>query len=160
MNNVVYELGSKLNVFGSNGFKYEDFELTKSNGEKVPEEQSQKLMSAMWSILASHKNELSRYRGSLGSFVLEKFRTLLETPDYADVDHETAYQFLEFFHKFENSIEASDSWFDTSGPGYLHYWECDGDHLLNWKDRGYKTVLDILMVCTHLLKRFEKLESS
>lgn len=102
----------------------------------------------MWSILASHKNELSRYRGSLGSFVVEKFRTLLETPDYADVDHETAYQFLEFYHKFENSIEASDSWFDTSGPGYLHYWECDGDHLLNWKDRGYKTVLDILMVGT------------
>ncbi|EAT38750.1 AAEL009396-PA [Aedes aegypti] len=145
VNNVCYELGSKLNVFGSNKFKYEDFELVMSNGEKVPQEKSQKLMSAIWSILASHRNELSRYRGSLGSFILEKFRTILSTPEYADVDHETAFQFLEFFHKFENSIEASDSWFDTSGPGYLHYWECDGDHLLNWKDRGYKTVLDLLM---------------
>ncbi|XP_062559761.1 spermine oxidase-like [Armigeres subalbatus] len=145
VSNACYELGSKLNVFGSNNFKYEDFELVKSSGEKVPQEYSQKLMSAMWSILESHRNELSRYRGSLGSFVLEKFRTILNTSDYVDISNETAFQFLEFFHKFENSIEASDCWFDTSGAGYLQYWECDGDHLLNWKDRGYKTILDILM---------------
>lgn len=55
-----------------------------------------------------------------------------------------AYQFLDFFHRYENSIEASDSWFETSARGYLEYWDCEGDRLLNWKDRGYTTVLTLL----------------
>ncbi|XP_053680326.1 uncharacterized protein LOC128731244 [Anopheles nili] len=143
--NVCYELGSKYSVFDSNSARYERFVLTRSNGEQIPKEQSEKLLGLIWSILETHKHELTGYRGSLGSFIMGKFRALLETPEYADVDGETAYQVLEFFHKFENSIEASDSWFDTSGPGYLHYWECDGDLLLNWRDKGYRTVLEILM---------------
>lgn len=57
-----------------------------------------------------------------------------------------AQQFIDFFHKYENSIEASDTWFDTSAAGYLHYWDCEGDRLLNWKDKGYGTLIDILMV--------------
>ncbi|XP_058128469.1 uncharacterized protein LOC131270888 [Anopheles coustani] len=143
--NVCYELGSKYNVFDSNSARYERFVLTRSNGEQIPTEQSEKLLGLIWSILETHKHELTGYRGSLGAFIMGKFRALLETPEYADVNNETAYQVLEFFHKFENSIEASDSWFDTSGPGYLHYWECDGDLLLNWRDKGYRTVLEILM---------------
>uniref|UniRef100_A0A182S949 Amine oxidase n=1 Tax=Anopheles maculatus TaxID=74869 RepID=A0A182S949_9DIPT len=143
--NVCYELGSKYNVFDSNSARYERFVLTRSNGEQIPKERSEKLLGLIWSILETHKHELTGYRGSLGSFIMGKFRALLETPEYADVNDDTAYQVLEFFHKFENSIEASDSWFDTSGPGYLHYWECDGDLLLNWRDKGYRTVLEILM---------------
>ncbi|XP_055535646.1 spermine oxidase-like isoform X2 [Wyeomyia smithii] len=145
VNNVVYNLGSKFNVFDANSARYENFVLTKSDGTQIPLEQSDKLMGLMWSILETHKNELSQYRGSLGSFVMEKFRASLETPEYADINHDTAFQFLEFFHKFENSIEASDSWFDTSGPGYLDYWECEGENLLNWRDKGYTTILEILM---------------
>ncbi|XP_055597988.1 spermine oxidase-like isoform X2 [Uranotaenia lowii] len=143
--NVVYGLGSRFNVFDSNRARYENFPLTKSNGQEVPREVSEKLINLMWTILETYRNELSQHRGSLGSFIMEKFAALLQTDEYADIDQTTAYQFLEFFHKFENSIEASDSWFDTSGPGYLHYWECEGDMLLNWKDKGYVTVLDILM---------------
>uniref|UniRef100_A0A182QD83 Amine oxidase n=1 Tax=Anopheles farauti TaxID=69004 RepID=A0A182QD83_9DIPT len=143
--NVCYELGSRYNVFDSNSARYERFVLTRSNGEQIPKEQSEKLLGLIWSILETHKHELTGFRGSLGAFIMAKFRALLETPEYADVNGETAYQVLEFFHKFENSIEASDSWFDTSGPGYLHYWECDGDLLLNWRDKGYRTVLEILM---------------
>lgn len=53
-------------------------------------------------------------------------------------------QFIDFFHKYENSIEASENWFDTSAEGYLHYWDCDGDRLLNWKDKGYGHLFKIL----------------
>ena len=74
-----------------------------------------------------------------------RFTELLQTPEYENLDKNTAGQFLEFFHKYENSIEASDTWFDTSGPGYLHYWDCAGDRLLNWKDKGYKTIFDLLL---------------
>lgn len=46
----------------------------------------------------------------------------------------------------ENSIEASDSWYETSCKNYPQYWICDGDHLLNWKNNGYATVFDLLQV--------------
>ena len=55
-------------------------------------------------------------------------------------------EFFEFYKKFENSIEASDNLFEVSGKGYLQYWECDGDPLLNWKETGYITYLKMLMV--------------
>lgn len=70
----------------------------------------------------------------------------LKKPEYADVDSLLAKQFIEFFHKYENSMEGSESWYDTSAKSLPEYWLCDGDHLLNWKDRGYKTLFDILQV--------------
>lgn len=48
--------------------------------------------------------------------------------------------------KFDNSMQCSDTWFEVSARGLSDYWLCEGDHLLNWKDRGYKTVFDLLMV--------------
>lgn len=70
---------------------------------------------------------------------------MLRTDDkYKHVDPELAQQFLDCFHKYENSIEASDSWFETSCRGYLEYWDCEGDRLLNWKANGYGTVFKLL----------------
>lgn len=50
-------------------------------------------------------------------------------------------------HKFDNSLQCSDSWFDVSAKEITNYWTCDGDLVLNWKDRGYKTLFDLLSVC-------------
>lgn len=144
--NVVHQLGNPLDLFSSTTTKYDEFACVKSNGQPVDEKISKKLCELAISVVECYKDELKTYRGSLGSFIVEKFGKLLETEDYRDIDKNTAYQYLDFFHRYENSIEASDTWFDTSARGYLHYWDCDGDRLLNWKDRGYKTILDILMV--------------
>ncbi|KAG7190623.1 hypothetical protein KM043_006707 [Ampulex compressa] len=46
--------------------------------------------------------------------------------------------------KFDNTIQCSDSWFDVSAKGLAEYWQCKGDSVLNWKDKGYKTFFDIL----------------
>lgn len=81
-----------------------------------------------------------------------RYNEALKQPEYSDVDPLLARQFIEFFHKFENSIEASDNWYDTSAKSFCQYWICEGDHLLNWKDKGYRTVLDLLQVrMKHLL---------
>lgn len=78
----------------------------------------------------------------------------LKKPEYRNVDPLLARQFIEFFHKFENSIEASESWYDTSATSYPQYWICEGDPLLNWKDKGYKTLFDILQVQLGGIKKF------
>lgn len=43
-------------------------------------------------------------------------------------------------------MEASDDWYQTSCRSLLEYWQCEGDHLWNWKDKGYHTVLELLQV--------------
>lgn len=51
---------------------------------------------------------------------------------------------LDWFHRMQNTIDASHSWYDTSCHSLTEYWECDGNHVLNWKNRGFITVFDLL----------------
>ncbi|XP_051157740.1 spermine oxidase-like [Leptopilina boulardi] len=41
--------------------------------------------------------------------------------------------------------DAGDSWWDISTTSASEYHDNVGDHLINWKERGYGTMLDILM---------------
>lgn len=77
---------------------------------------------------------------------LYRYSQAIKTPNFKHVDEALAQQFVEFFHKYENSYEASDTWFQASCSGYTDYWNCEGDLLLNWRDKGYRTVFDLLMV--------------
>lgn len=96
-------------------------------------------------ILENSENELENTKGSLGSYVVRKYQEALNTQEYSDIDSNLANEVLEYYHKFENSIEASDTWFDTSASGYTQYWECEGHPLLNWRNKGYKTLFDYIM---------------
>lgn len=53
---------------------------------------------------------------------------------------------LEWYHKFILCLDAPPTWFDLSAKGLTHYKECDGDLYLHWKNYGYKTIFDILLV--------------
>lgn len=57
-----------------------------------------------------------------------------------------AKSLLDQFQGFTLCLEAASSWFDFSPAGSLHYHKCEGDLLLNWKDRGYKAIFDVLLV--------------
>ncbi|KOC63640.1 Spermine oxidase [Habropoda laboriosa] len=57
---------------------------------------------------------------------------------------ERAEQLLDWMHKFDNSIQSSDTWFDVSAKHITNYWTCEGDLLLNWKHNGYKILFDLL----------------
>lgn len=103
-------------------------------------------MALVISIVEVYKDEMRNYQGSLGSFILDKYQEALRNDQFKNIDPNVCQQFLDFFHRYENSIEASDTWFETSCKGYCEYWDCDGDRLLNWKDKGYRTVFDLLMV--------------
>lgn len=56
--------------------------------------------------------------------------------------------------KFENAMDASDSWYQTSTRNCVEYQDCEGDFSLTWKDRGAKTVLDLLQVIISVLFNF------
>lgn len=46
----------------------------------------------------------------------------------------------------QTSLDPADSWYDISAGEYSDYAMCEGDPAINWKERGYSTILDILMV--------------
>lgn len=79
-------------------------------------------------------------------FCIFRYSEAIRLPEFRHVDGALAQQFIEFFHKYENSFEASDTWFQASCNGYTDYWDCEGELLLNWRDKGYSTVFDLLMV--------------
>lgn len=145
-NNVIYETvqSKHLNVLESTGDVYDDYKCIRSNKEILSEAISEQLKTIAFNSVPERQKDLVAYEGSLGSYLTEKFWSEVDklTPP---VDRTIAQEFFENFKKFESSIEASDHLFEVSGKGHLEYWLCEGDILLNWKDKGFKTFLEILM---------------
>lgn len=143
--NAVFNLVKDHKVLDETTISYPNVSFVRSSGQTVDNESCGKLVGLCMHILESSKEELLNMKGSLGSYVVKKYQEALLTSEYKDVEKGLAYEVLDYFHKFENSIEASDTWFDTSANGYTHYWECEGHPLLNWRDKGYKTLFDFIM---------------
>lgn len=133
------------NLLQSNTLRYDDFAMMRSDGSQVAEATAAQLMQLVATILDDDEAGKLTHGGSLGDYVMAKYRTALRQPAYAHIDAALAEQFIDFYHKYENSYEATDNWFQASCAGYTQYWDCDGDLLLNWKDRGYRTVFDLLL---------------
>lgn len=145
-NNVVYETVQKLklNALENTGTIYDDYKCIRSNKEILDDVLSYQLKIIVFKTITEQQNDLAAYEGSLGSYLTDKYWN--EVAKLApSVDRIKAAEFFENFKKFEASIEAADHLFEVSGKGYLEYWLCEGDLLLNWKDKGFKTLLDVLM---------------
>lgn len=52
--------------------------------------------------------------------------------------------FLEWLHQFHNSIDGSDSWYQTSVTTLKEYHECEGNSLIKWNKGGYKNVFKLI----------------
>ncbi|KAJ8964362.1 hypothetical protein NQ317_018468 [Molorchus minor] len=50
-----------------------------------------------------------------------------------------------WLYKFFACLNSANTWYDVSTTGPYVFQKCEGDQQLNWRDRGYRTVLDIMM---------------
>lgn len=80
------------------------------------------------------------------SLVKYRFFEAFRTSDYSDIDSNLQHEAFDWFHRMRTSWIACDLWYDVSCGNYLEYWECPGNMMLNWKDKGYRTVFDLLQV--------------
>ncbi|XP_017840689.2 spermine oxidase-like [Drosophila busckii] len=141
--NVVYETVKDLNLLETTEAHYETFKCVRSNKEVLAEDLADSLKNIAFASIPERQTELADYKGSLGDYISAKYwRELEKLPP---VDKHIAQEFLENFHKFEASVEAADHLFEVSGQGHLEYWLCEGELLLNWRDKGYKSFLRLLM---------------
>lgn len=74
-----------------------------------------------------------------------RYKKALKTDEFKDLNPEWAHEFYESFHKGVNINDGSDSWYETSCDDH-DYETCEGDYNMNWKDKGYVTVFDLLQV--------------
>ena len=67
----------------------------------------------------------------------------MQTEEYSNIHKDTADQFLDFIRKYD----ADDSWYDISVKSYAIYKsKKEANEWLTWKDKGYITFLNLLMV--------------
>ncbi|KAF7382463.1 hypothetical protein HZH68_015382 [Vespula germanica] len=112
-------------------------------GKIIPQERSIELLKAYYDISDRSTEDLKNATGSYGEYFCNEFYKILKEKSFAD--NEEAELFLDWMHKFDNSIQCSDTWFDVSAKGIAEYWQCEGNSLLNWKTHGYKTLFDLLL---------------
>ncbi|EDW79990.1 uncharacterized protein Dwil_GK12302 [Drosophila willistoni] len=141
--NVVYERVKELSLLEVTEDHYETFKCVRSNREVVDEEIAEQLRSIAFNSIPERQTELINYEGSLGDYLTTKYwQELAKLPQ---IERPIAKEFLAVFHKFESSVEAADHLFEVSGRGHLDYWLCEGELLLNWRDKGYRRFLQLLM---------------
>lgn len=61
-------------------------------------------------------------------------------------DPKLSRSFIEFFERNNHLGGQKDPKTGKSLRGLMEFWTSEGEFMLNWKGRGYKTILDVLLV--------------
>lgn len=85
-------------------------------------------------------------------FQISRFNEALQTDEYSDVSPELANQFLDLSNKVVNEEDGAKSWYEISSDTH-DYEECAGNHTMNWKDKGFVTLFDLLQVSLYHRKK-------
>lgn len=82
----------------------------------------------------------------LNQWVYMCFRFAEYFKKHPEIDIALQNDLLRFYNVLECSFSASDTWYEPSIKAELRYEKCEGNISINWKQNGYSTILDILMV--------------
>lgn len=82
--------------------------------------------------------------------LIRRYKAALATDEFKDIKSEWAHEIFEAFHQAVNNLDGANSWYETSCNDH-DYENCEGDFHLNWKDKGYITVFDLLQVNVNLI---------
>ncbi|XP_076630893.1 uncharacterized protein LOC143346566 isoform X2 [Colletes latitarsis] len=130
-----------------------------AQGEILPKTEAIETFK-LYYYISKHVSDDINNSNSYGEYFINRFYKIFEENPFTTPDR--AEQLLDWMHKFDNSIQCSDSWFEVSAKEITNYWTCEGDLVLNWKHRGYKTLFDLLShkACgqKNLLPIMEKIE--
>ncbi|XP_069688815.1 uncharacterized protein [Periplaneta americana] len=142
--NVVYSMANRYGLLTASETEIIESPYIESTGNVVDSDIAEKIMGILTLIHKAGDVLLKDFKASLGQYYNAVFQRKMEE-EFSTSHSKLGRYFLDWFQKFENSIDGSDSWFETSGRGLTEYWDCEGNLLLSWKSGGYRRVLDLLM---------------
>uniref|UniRef100_A0A8D8UXT0 Spermine oxidase n=1 Tax=Cacopsylla melanoneura TaxID=428564 RepID=A0A8D8UXT0_9HEMI len=145
--NPVYKMAKEHNLTVEGCEDMSGFHFYNSSGDPMDANDSLKFWEMVEGSMYGNK-EMKQYNGSLGDYVWEKMRT--DLAKNASLSHMLSSprfeQLLNYFGKFENAVDASDSWFETSARGIAQYDQLDGcPGGVQWKKGGYGNVIKLLL---------------
>lgn len=76
--NVVFGLAQQHGLLQHNKVAFEEFNLYQSDGSVVPRQTSEDLMGLAVRLLHGNVDEMKRYQGSLGSYIIAKYDSSLK----------------------------------------------------------------------------------
>ncbi|XP_052859705.1 peroxisomal N(1)-acetyl-spermine/spermidine oxidase-like [Anopheles cruzii] len=143
-NNFIYDMANEYGLVEIEPHKENDL-YYRSNGEPVPKHLSDRMMNTLHKLLDANVEALKSFSGSLGEFYDMVFQDALRAGKFAGIDRRTCYQLYDFFIKYENTYNATDTLHEISGAGLLEFEDNQDEYLINWRNRGFHTLLDLLM---------------
>ncbi|KAG7300401.1 hypothetical protein JYU34_016007 [Plutella xylostella] len=130
--NIVFELANPLDLLGRPNPDHQWF--VRSNGDLVPEDQGKAIQDTLsQAVEAADKNNAK----SISECVRD---ATISTPSLQQDPHLSA-SFAEWFERSNHAGGAR----GKSLRGLDESWGCEGEFMLNWKGRGYATVLDVML---------------
>ncbi|XP_050076230.1 spermine oxidase-like [Anopheles maculipalpis] len=142
-NNFIYDMASEYGLVEIEQHKENDL-YYKSNGELVPKAASDQVIDTIYTLLEDVAS-LQSFSGSLGAYYDQVFYDAVREGKFAGIDQRTCYQLYQFFVKYHNTYNATDTLHEVSGAGLLEFEDNQDEFLINWKNRGFHTLLDLLM---------------
>ncbi|XP_076165543.1 uncharacterized protein LOC143145744 isoform X2 [Ptiloglossa arizonensis] len=136
--NVAYELAAPLNLT-DHSEPFRDIMYT-TTGESLDTEIMNNITQFYIELDSMNlEHECNRSLGECYETRLKQHFALF--PELNDTIQE---QLLWHFGLLQTSMDPADSWYDIAIEDY-QYMTYEGDIAINWKERGYSTILDILM---------------
>ncbi|CAK9807638.1 Spermine oxidase [Anthophora quadrimaculata] len=139
--NVVYDLVASLNLTDHSS-PYEDKVYT-STGELIDPVMTKNVTDSYLQYMDTVE-EITRVEcnRSIGECFENKLKH--DFARFPEVNETLREQLLWLFDIMQTSYDPADTWYDISAKDYFEYAMCDGDQGINWKERGYSTIFDIL----------------
>ncbi|XP_076070047.1 peroxisomal N(1)-acetyl-spermine/spermidine oxidase-like isoform X2 [Oratosquilla oratoria] len=138
--NVVYEIATELDQVEDEasllqtGVGHTTF--VKPNGDLIDRSDVDKFEIVMARLNEQSEEYLKSSHQSVGDYFHTEFEKVNEWGLLGK-------ELLEWYGRFQNCIDGSDTWFQTAGRSHLEYKECEGNPVVNWKS-GYKNFLQHL----------------
>ncbi|CAG9768573.1 unnamed protein product [Ceutorhynchus assimilis] len=148
--NIVYETVKDLNLVSHaelNGYK--NFKFYTSNNSKFDENFTRRLCTIAEGIFDGEYGSKNSHNtsGTYASYFLDKFGEIV-TQEFGKDNQKVQKVFEmieEFYSKFVLCFEPADNWHEISAASLDTYQYCEGDQLINWRENGYSTILDVLI---------------
>ncbi|KAG7190626.1 hypothetical protein KM043_006710 [Ampulex compressa] len=139
--NVAYELASPLGLTEHSTMENKYYDLYTLSGNRVSRAFHYNLTNVFFESMNVSSPD-NPHNTSIGDLVEEKFKEF-----FADHEVNETMQKALLWHYdvVQTAHEPAESWYDLAIDGLTEFDVCEGDQWINWKERGYGTILDILM---------------
>ncbi|XP_043478885.1 spermine oxidase-like isoform X2 [Leptopilina heterotoma] len=140
--NIVFESAWPHGLLERGNFLDGQFELFDSSGKKMNQSVADDLKKFFFQTVDNLDQYAQRRNGPIGQHFLNEFEKYFKAHPYLKND---ANGLLHLFDKIDMEEDGGDTWWDVSTRNVIQYIKSPGANQLNWKNRTYFTILDILM---------------